>query len=159
MSGALLRFGVSVKHFSKWCTTIHYSRNFASSSGNLSPDSRAAVATATPQRRIEWKEPISAEKLHKQFDVDIQNGDVVPVFKRALLYGNKIAIKDVNGEYTYQQILEAARKLSVELSALSSEQSTKVAFLCSNSAVYTVVQWACWISGKKKIVLSDCNFC
>lgn len=29
-----------------------------------------------------------------------------------------------------------------------SANETKVAFLCSNSAVYSVVQWACWISGQ-----------
>lgn len=26
--------------------------------------------------------------------------------------------------------------------------SAKVAFLCPNTAVYSVVQWACWISGQ-----------
>lgn len=29
-----------------------------------------------------------------------------------------------------------------------SANETKVAFLCPNSAVYSVVQWACWISGQ-----------
>lgn len=43
----------------------------------------------------------------------------IPVFKRALLYGNSIAVKDQIGEYSYHQVLEGAVKLSKELTAHS----------------------------------------
>lgn len=57
------------------------------------------------------------DKLSNQFDNEVSNGDVVPIFKRALLYGDKIAIKDYHGKYSYRQILDAAHKLSTQLSA------------------------------------------
>lgn len=31
---------------------------------------------------------------------------------------------------------------------LGAGKNSKVAFLCPNSAVYSVVQWGCWISGQ-----------
>lgn len=56
------------------------------------------------------------DKLCNHFDNEVKNGDVVPIFKRALLYGDKIAIEDYNGKYSYRQILDAAHKLSTKLS-------------------------------------------
>lgn len=111
---------------------MRFNRNFASRSGNLSAEATAAAASATAttsQRKIELKEPIDAEKLQNHFDSEIKNGDIVPVFKRALLFGNKIAIKDATGEYSYRQILEAARKFSIQLSAHSHGELEFQAFL------------------------------
>lgn len=110
MSATLLRFSCCVKNVPKWHITKQIIRTIASRSDNLSAD-----ATSIAQRKIELKEPIGTEKLQNLFDNEILNGDVVPVFKRALLYGNKIAIKDETGEYSYRQLVEAARKLSTEL--------------------------------------------
>lgn len=62
------------------------------------------------------------DKLCNQFDNEVNNGDVVPIFKRALLYGDKIAIKDYNGKYSYRQILDAARKLSEKLSVYNNSE-------------------------------------
>lgn len=169
---ASLRFSYYVRHLSKWQFAVKINRTFVTSSQNVSAD--AAAAAQIPQRKIELKNPIGVEKLQNLFDAETKNGDVVPVFKRALLYGNKIAIKDTTGDYSYRQILEAARKLSVELSEhsyseyfifcntfclakmvfttkmifLGEANETKVALLCSNSALYSVIQWACWISGQ-----------
>lgn len=119
MSAKMLRLSVCVKHLSGWSKNVQFSRNFASRSGKLSADATAAAAASISQRKIELKEPIGTEKLQNYFDSEIKNGDIVPVFKRALLFGNKIAIKDSTGEYTYRQILEAAHKFSHELSAHS----------------------------------------
>lgn len=117
----MLRFNTCVKHLSRWCINVRFNRNFASRSGNLSAEATAAAAATatTSQRKLELKEPIDAEKLQNHFDSEIKSGDIVPVFKRALLFGNKIAIKDATGEYSYRQILEAARKFSIQLSAHS----------------------------------------
>lgn len=116
MSATLLRFSFCVKNLSRWHVAAQINRTFASRSGNLSADATAAAATS---RKIELKDPIGTDKLQNLFNNEVKNGDIVPVFKRALLYGNKIAVKDSTGEYSYRQILEAARKLSTELSAHS----------------------------------------
>lgn len=43
---------------------------------------------------------------------------IIPVFKTALTYGNKIAIKDEFGEYTYDQIYNGAVKISLEIAKI-----------------------------------------
>lgn len=58
------------------------------------------------------------DKLKAKFDGDVQAGKVVPVFKRALHYGDRVAIKDENGEYSYHQIYSGAKELAAEISQL-----------------------------------------
>lgn len=124
MSATLLRFNVCMRSISKFQHAVqssfkYYPRTLATLSGNLCSDATATAPAQQQQqqRKVELKEPIGIDKLQKHFDNDIKNGDCVPVFKRALLHGNKIAIKDNTGEYSYRQILDGARKLSTELSA------------------------------------------
>lgn len=59
-----------------------------------------------------------AEHLQQSFDVDVAAGKVVPVFKKALLYGARPAIKDDTGTYTYVQLYMAAKTLSFQVSNL-----------------------------------------
>lgn len=97
------------------------------------------------------------------------SSSITPVFTTALTYGDKVAIKDEFGEYTYNQIYNGAAKISIEISKicgkrtflsiehfqsfflqhldLGSASQCKIAFLCPNSALYTLIQWACWMSG------------
>lgn len=58
------------------------------------------------------------DKLRQSFINDEKNGSIVPVYKRALLYGNKTAIKDELGEYSYSQLYIGAKKLSIQISNL-----------------------------------------
>lgn len=88
-------------------------------------------------------------KLQNSFNEDLRNGHVVPVYKKALLYGDRPAIKDDQGQYSYMQLFRSAKRLSFQLSNLcGSGSSSRVAFLSNNSAIFTVVQWACWFSGQ-----------
>lgn len=119
MSTTLLRLNVCVKNFSKWQFATRVNRTFATRSDNLSAEATAAASAPPPPRKIELKEPIGTDKLQHIFNNEVKNGDIVPVFKRALLFGNKTAVKDSTGNYSYRQILEAARKLSIELSKYS----------------------------------------
>lgn len=143
MSATLLRFNVCLKSLSKLHNAVqpslkHYQRTLATLSGHLCSDATAtAPAQQQPQqqRKLELKEPIDVDKLQKHFDNDIKNGDCVPIFKRALLHGNKTAIKDNTGEYSYRQILDGARKLAKELSAYNSGKCVFVCVLCAVSAV------------------------
>lgn len=58
------------------------------------------------------------EKLKFSFDSDGIAGNIVPVYKRALLYGRNVAIKDEMGEYSYIQLYMGAKKLATEISNL-----------------------------------------
>lgn len=138
MSATLLRFNVCIKSLSKFHHTVqpsykYYQRTLATLSSNLRGDATATAPAHQQQqpRKIELKEPIGIDKLQKQFDNDIKNGDCVPVFKRALLHGNKIAVKDNTDEYSYRQLLEGARKLSIELSAYNRGKEHVCVCLCA----------------------------
>lgn len=96
------------------------------------------------------------ERLKKIFAEEERAGDIVPIYKKALLHGNKVAIKDQNAEYSYIRLYTAAKKLSFQISNLvGSGSNVTVAFLCPNDAIYPVVQWACWFSGQVAVPLSS----
>lgn len=126
MSATLMRLNVYMKSLSKWHqavqpSIIYAQRTLATRTGNLCSDATAAATEPAqpppPKRKIELKEPIGTDRLRKCFDNEIKNGDCVPVFKRALLHGNRIAVKDNTGEYSYRQLLAGARNLATQLSA------------------------------------------
>lgn len=95
------------------------------------------------------------EKIKNIFAEEERSGHVVPVFKKALLHGNKVAIKDQINEYTYHRLYAAAKRLSAQISNLcGSGSNARVTFLCPNDALYPVVQWACWFSGQVAVPLS-----
>lgn len=95
------------------------------------------------------------QKLRNTFAEEEKYGGVVPIFKKALLYGNKIAIKDQVGEYSYVRLYNGAKKLCEQISNLvGSASCARVAFLCPNDAIYPMVQWACWFSGQIAVPLS-----
>lgn len=126
MSAIFLRYSVCLKNFAKLSNashTFHRTLNTVSSNScsnaKVATTAAAAAAATAQQRKIEVKEPIGIDKVQNGFANDVSNGDIVPVFKRALLYGNKTAIKDNTGEYSYRQLLDGARKLATELSAHS----------------------------------------
>jgi len=56
------------------------------------------------------------EKLRHSFDEEERSNVVVPTFKKAMLYPDEIAVKDINGEYTYFQLYMAAKRLGIQIS-------------------------------------------
>lgn len=64
--------------------------------------------------------PSGFEQLYNLFDKEIQQGGVVPTFKRSLLHVNQIAIEDGTGEYTHRQILDASTNLAAQILAHTS---------------------------------------
>lgn len=94
-------------------------------------------------------------RLKTTFEKEETNGEVIPIFKKALLHGNKIAIKDQTSEYSYQRLFQSSKKLSLQISNIcGSASSNRVAFLCPNDIIYPLAQWACWISGQVAVPLS-----
>lgn len=74
--------------------------------------------------------------------------DVCPVFRRAPLFPEKIAVRDYQGTYTYGNIFLEAKELSEVITRkFDSKTGERVLFLCKNDANYVITQWAIWMSG------------
>ncbi|EDV34124.2 uncharacterized protein Dana_GF21140 [Drosophila ananassae] len=96
------------------------------------------------------------EKLRHSFDEDERSNLVVPTFKKAMLYPDEIAVKDINGEYTYFQLYLAAKRLAIQISNICGSASlSNVTYLCSNNALWVAIQWSCWISGQVAVPLES----
>lgn len=81
-----------------------------------------------------------------------------PVFARAPAYGDRLAIIDSSGSYSYKQLYYSSLGLAGRIStALNSDfgglQGKRISFMCANDASYTVAQWATWMSGGTAVPL------
>uniref|UniRef100_A0A8C1KUF2 Malonate--CoA ligase ACSF3, mitochondrial n=1 Tax=Cyprinus carpio TaxID=7962 RepID=A0A8C1KUF2_CYPCA len=79
-------------------------------------------------------------------------GRVAPVFSRASVYGDNVAITDHSGSHTYSSLYKNSKSLAGLITkALTCQsgdlQGKCISFLCANDASYTVAQWAAWMCG------------
>ncbi|XP_051830731.1 malonate--CoA ligase ACSF3, mitochondrial isoform X1 [Antechinus flavipes] len=77
---------------------------------------------------------------------------IAPVFTRALAYGDKIALVDHRGQYTYKDLYYKSLRLSQEICKIHNCPSgdikgERISFICSNDVSYVIAQWASWMSG------------
>ncbi|KAJ1519395.1 hypothetical protein ONE63_004687 [Megalurothrips usitatus] len=80
---------------------------------------------------------------------------VTPIFRNAPIYGEKTALRDRHGDYTYMGLFLSSRQLAHQISELlKGKEQERVAFLCPNDASYVITQWACWMSGQIVVPLS-----
>ncbi|XP_037965678.2 malonate--CoA ligase ACSF3, mitochondrial [Plutella xylostella] len=94
-------------------------------------------------------------ELVSSYNKDIKAGGVVPVFRRALLFPNRIALQDEVGVYTYAALHHAATSLSKEIAAqLCGDTGRTIAYMCGNDAAHVTVQWAIWMSGNIAVPLT-----
>ncbi|KAL1007152.1 hypothetical protein UPYG_G00082730 [Umbra pygmaea] len=84
--------------------------------------------------------------------------DEYPVFSRALMFGDKLAIVDNSRSHSYQDLYGSsrglARRIKEALDCPSGDlQGKRISFLCANDASYTVAQWASWMCGGTAVPL------
>ncbi|XP_068941645.1 malonate--CoA ligase ACSF3, mitochondrial [Petaurus breviceps papuanus] len=82
----------------------------------------------------------------------VYSGKITPVFTRALAYGDKVALVDHNGQYTYKDLYYRSLRLSQEICKIHNcpsgdIQGERISFICSNDVSYVIAQWASWMSG------------
>jgi hypothetical protein len=65
-------------------------------------------------------------KVQQLINADIRCNNPVPVFKRALLNGQKTAIKDINGEKTYSELVSGSFKLSKQISDVCGKRTNVI---------------------------------
>ncbi|XP_055598586.1 malonate--CoA ligase ACSF3, mitochondrial [Uranotaenia lowii] len=95
------------------------------------------------------------QRLTKLYEEETHRNLVVPPFKKALLYGDKSAIRDHTGDYSFIQIYEAVKGLAIQIAnCCGSASQSRVAFICPNNATYVISQWACWFSGQVAVPLN-----
>ncbi|XP_064779277.1 malonate--CoA ligase ACSF3, mitochondrial isoform X2 [Oncorhynchus masou masou] len=85
-------------------------------------------------------------------------GDSAPVFSRAQVYGDKLAIVDDSGSHSYRDLYGSSRGLAGRIKAAldcpsGDLQGKRISFLCANDASYTVAQWASWMCGATAVPL------
>lgn len=94
-------------------------------------------------------------RLTSLFEEEARRELVVPPFKRALLHGQKSAVRDQSGDYSFIQLYEAVKRLAIQISSVcGSASQSRVAFICPNDATYVISQWACWFSGQIAVPLN-----
>ena len=72
----------------------------------------------------------------------------IPLFGRAAVHGDRTAVVDDTGEYSYRVLLEASdRAASVLLTGTSDLAGARVAFLTPPGFEYVAVQWGIWRAG------------
>lgn len=95
------------------------------------------------------------KRLSKLYEQEVARELIVPPFKRALLYGEKAAIRDHVGDFSFIQLYEAVKRLAAQISkSCGSGSQSRVAFLCPNNITYVISQWACWFSGQIAVPLN-----
>lgn len=116
MSSLLILFGANAHVLAKRsiCTI---GCNYYANRRRLSTDA-ATAANRQNDASVASKNEAAVQKLQQSYDADVKGGGVVPAFKRSLLYGNKIAVKDDVGEYTYNQLFNGSKKLAAQLSSI-----------------------------------------
>lgn len=74
---------------------------------------------------------------------------VIPTFRLASQWPDRIAITDQFGDYTYRSLFLSSKELAGQITdVLEGKTQERVAFLCPNNASYVIAQWACWMSGQ-----------
>ncbi|MCB9079242.1 MAG: AMP-binding protein [Anaerolineaceae bacterium] len=70
------------------------------------------------------------------------------LFARAADFASRTALIDPNGQYTYQQLLDASAAVAAGLLAGADDlQETRVAFLVPSGFDYVATQWGIWRAG------------
>lgn len=97
-------------------------------------------------------------KLHVYNHERFMHNNFVPLFANAPKFADKVAIRDRAGSYTYGEIFNSAKGLSIEiLKKLHGKINERVLFLCSNDVNYVITLWAIWMSGQIGNILFICD--
>lgn len=119
MSSLFIRFGANAHDIAK--RSIYSIGCHCYTNRRLLSADAATVANRQNESTAASKNEAAVQKLQQLYEADVKDGGVVPAFKRSLLYGSKIAVKDDIGEYTYTQLLNGSKALATQLSNVCGE--------------------------------------
>lgn len=131
------------------------SRHYSTQADNRKPAAKDFDDGDRPPSDPEAIHADLLKRLTKVYDQELASDLIVPPFKRALLYGDKSAVRDQVGDFSFIQLYEAVKRLAVQISnQCGSASQSRVAFLCPNNITYVISQWACWFSGQIAVPLN-----
>ncbi|KAK4307084.1 hypothetical protein Pmani_021138 [Petrolisthes manimaculis] len=80
---------------------------------------------------------------------------LLPVFRKATQYGDKVALTDQHGEHTYEQIHKLSGHLAWLMQSVLGHDKVqqRVVALCPNDVSYVITQWATWMAGHVAVPL------
>lgn len=86
---------------------------------------QAGKIIQNPPQSIPLDPELVHADLHRRlaglYEEEVQKKLVVPPFKRALLHGQKSAIRDQTGDYSFIQLYEAVKRLAIQISSCCGE--------------------------------------
>lgn len=135
---------VASRHSLRW--TTHYRKSTLDSTSWSSEPRPCLLGTIVLRKAHRWT-TASSSRINQK-----------PVFARAPAFGDKLAVIDSSGSYSYKQLYDSSVGLAGRISAaLNTDfgglEGKRISFLCANDASYTVVQWATWMSGGTAVPL------
>ncbi|XP_073847361.1 acyl-CoA synthetase family member 3 isoform X2 [Musca autumnalis] len=105
---------------------------------------------------VQHAPPEYLSRLRECYRLEEYKKIVVPIFKKALLYGNQVAIRDASGDYSYLQLYVNSKRLSKQISNIcGSGSSASVGFFFTNDVLNILNLWACWMSGQVALPLKS----
>lgn len=99
-------------------TRLYHKSGFLANKSKVEEVSGASSGgrTLTPEEEQEI-----VGRLKRQLDDQSSRLGTVPVFQRALQYGNSVAIKDQNGEFSYARLYMGAKRLAADITSICGE--------------------------------------
>ena len=80
----------------------------------------------------------------------------IPLIQEAERHRKRTAVVDINGGYTYDQLLKASRRAASGLLAGQKDlEDTRVAFLTPRNFDYPAIQWGIWRAGGMAVPLCE----
>merc|ERR1719312_2431553 len=135
------------------------------SSVTTTKQQKRQVSSTTRKTTATAAEPAAAATSHHQmmpmFDHQMSpSASKMPVFYRAPLYFDRVAVTDSDGDFTYEDIFRRSCKLASELRLSlgggNPDVQSRVCILCPKGVSFVVAQWAVWMSGHIAVpVLSE----
>lgn len=105
----------------------------------ISPIARLS-STAAPIPNSDNSASPKESRIQQIISADIRECNPVPVFKRALLH-KKAALKDANGEFSYNDLVVGSKKLSAQISDICGAW-IKIHFFSFDFAIIEVLSCA-----------------
>lgn len=93
--------------------TQHSSRSLSTQAGKVHQTGGVEQQPAADPEAVHGE---LHQRLTSLFEEETKRSLIVPPFKRALLHGEKSAIRDHTGDYSFIQIYEAVKRLALQIS-------------------------------------------
>lgn len=128
---------------------VQLTRQRSVSSTTQNPTSTTAVAPAALAAASQLYHPPSAIQYPDTSSTTITTSSKIPIFYRAPMYFDRVAVTDVDGDFTYEDVFRRSCKLAAEIRRILDprEGQCRICVVCPKGVSFVIAQWAVWMSG------------